>query len=324
MTKSSPPHTIPADASIEASIDAVYAAVRSTGGPELPSATVGLTQVAHGVRVLALRTPTLPPAAHTSCYLLGPTDGAGGLVVVDPGSPYDNEGARLAAILVDEAAAGRPVQRVLLTHHHGDHVGGAPALRARFGIPIAAHAATAARLADWLLVDELLDDDVEITTGARTWRTVFTPGHAPGHLCLHDAIDGVVVAGDMVAGVGTILIDPTDGDMTLYLASLERLAALQPTRLLPAHGPVIDDAVPRLHGYRAHRLAREAKVNAAVRALGPATVSALVAHAYADTPTPLWPLAERSLRAHLARLIWLGVVTSSVDADAAQSTFRLL
>jgi len=291
-------------------IDAIYAMARGSAGPVVEEVEIGLCSVGPHVRVLALRTPTLPPAAHTSCYLLGPDAGPGALVVVDPGAPEADEQARLAAVLDAEAAAGRPLARVVLTHHHGDHVGGAAVLAARYGVPIAAHAATAARLTGRVVVDELLADD-DLIAG---WRVVFTPGHAPGHVCLHAPSTGLLVAGDMVAGLGTILVDPSEGDMTAYLASLERLVLLAPSRLLPAHGPMIDDAVPRLRAYVAHRLAREARVLDAVRSLGPAAASALVPVAYADTARVAWPLAERSLCAHLVRLAALGAVVAEAAA----------
>ena len=131
---------------------------------------------------------------------------------------------------------------------------------------------------------------------------VFTPGHAEGHLCFE--VGAATIAGDMVAGVGTILIDPSEGDMALYLASLERLLARPAAMLLPAHGPAIPDGPAKLREYLAHRRMREDRVVAALpaRSTG-ATLDELVAQAYSDTPRALWPLAERSLRAHLDKLV---------------------
>ena len=111
-----------------------------------------------------------------------------------------------------------------------------------------------------------------------------------------------MVAGDMVAGVGTILVEPSEGDMRAYLASLERMKALKPTRLLPAHGPVIAEPADRLDFYVQHRLWREQRVLLALADHGPATSAALVRHAYADVPAAVHPLAERSLVAHLVKL----------------------
>jgi glyoxylase-like metal-dependent hydrolase (beta-lactamase superfamily II) len=244
--------------------------------------------------VLALRTPTLPPAAHTNVYLLGPDEGP--WIAVDPGSPYPDQQA-----VLDRALADVGLALVLLTHHHGDHVGGAAALAARFGAPIAAHANTAKRLPE-LAITQLLADGERITGSAGDLECVFTPGHADGHLCFSRA--GFTIAGDMVAGLGTILIDPSEGDMTLYLRSLEHLLARPQTVLLPAHGPALPDGHAKLREYIAHRLMREAKVAAALGAAGTgdAPVGELVARAYDDTPRVLWPLAERSLVAHLHKL----------------------
>ena len=105
------------------SVDAIYEQVRRAMPVEGQVAQV-LTTVASRIRALALRTPTLPPAAHTNAYLVGPPGGP--VAVVDPGSPYPDQQAALDAVLAE-----LPIALVLLTHHHGDHVGGAAALAAR-------------------------------------------------------------------------------------------------------------------------------------------------------------------------------------------------
>lgn len=305
------------------SVEDVYAAVRDAAGTVVgPAPPAELVTVAPHVRTLALRTPTLPPATHTSCFVLGPTSGAGALVVVDPGTPYPDDQQRLFACIEAEHGAGRSLAGVVLTHHHGDHIGAADALRQRFGVPVIAHPLTAGRLAGVVAVDQHIDEGDELGAGA-TWRVLATPGHAPGHVCL--LADGTMVVGDMAAGIGTILIDPTDGDMAAYLASLARMAALAPSKLLPAHGPMIDDAVARLHGLVAHRLGREAKVVAALRSLGPASVARLTPHAYADTAPALWPLAARSMVSHLRKLVEDRVVIDEgVDPVDGAARFRLL
>jgi glyoxylase-like metal-dependent hydrolase (beta-lactamase superfamily II) len=160
----------------------------------------------------------------------------------------------LDGVLAAEAAAGRPPALVLLTHHHGDHAGGAAAVAARWGVPIAAHARTAARLTAVVKVDRELAPDEDV----HGVICVHTPGHADGHLCF--AHGDALIAGDMVAGVGWILIDPDEGDMAEYLASLERLLARPAGALLPAHGPMIADGPAKLREYLAHRRAREALV----------------------------------------------------------------
>jgi glyoxylase-like metal-dependent hydrolase (beta-lactamase superfamily II) len=281
----------------EPSVDALYEQVRNIAPASEGDVLAELRQVAPGIRVLALRTPTLPPAAHTNSYLVGPDQGP--QMLVDPGSPYPDQGAVLDEVLAAEAAAGRPLGLVALTHHHGDHVGGAVAAATRWSVPIAAHARTAERLAGRVAVTrELVPGEIladyEVTC-------VFTPGHADGHLCFERG--GASIVGDMVAGFGTILIDPSEGDMADYLASLGALLGRAQCALVPAHGPVIPDGHAKLREYIAHRTMRENRVLGALGQHVSASLDELLPTAYGDTPRPLWPLARRSLRAHLDKLV---------------------
>jgi glyoxylase-like metal-dependent hydrolase (beta-lactamase superfamily II) len=252
------------------------------------------------IRVVPVRTPTLPPATHTNTYVLG----RGRLFLVDPASPYQDEQARLDAVLDELARAGERVAALVLTHHHVDHVSGAVHLAERLGVPIWAHAVTADKLRGRVTVERPISDGEVLDAGEAGFQAVFTPGHAPGHLCFFDPQSGALVAGDMVASVGTIVVEPDDGgDMRLYLESLARLRALSPTALYPAHGPPLvgADAIAKLDFYVAHRLEREARVLAALGA-DAVPVSELVPPAYPDVPPAIYPLAARSLLAHLLKL----------------------
>ena len=285
-------------------VDALYQQIRSlapAAGDAGEDMAQPATQVAPGIRVVALRTPTLPPAAHTNAYLVGPPQGR--QLLVDPGSPYPGSQAALEAILAADVAAGRPLAAVVLTHHHGDHVGGAPALAAR-GVPVWAHAATADRLVGVIDVTRVIGDGEVLDVAGIAIAALHTPGHAAGHLCFDVAGSGATIVGDMVASVGTILIEPSEGDMGLYLASLEALLARPAGTLLPAHGAPITDGPAKLRAYIAHRRMREERVVAALAArTTPATIDALVPETYADTPRALWPLAALSLRAHVDKLV---------------------
>jgi endoribonuclease LACTB2 len=260
-----------------------------------------LWPLAGGIAVAPLATPTLPPAAHTNAYVIGTRE----LVVIDPGSPWDAERAAIAGELEQLTAAGASVRAVLLTHHHGDHAGGAADLAARLSAPVWAHRETARLLAGRVEVGRLLEDGEVIELAGdppRRLRAVFTPGHAPGHLCFHEEVTGWMVAGDMVASVGTIVVDPSEGDMAAYLASLERMAQLAPRVLLPAHGAPIADPPALLARYVRHRLWREGRVAAALAARGRCRAGELVPAAYDDLAPALHGLAERSLVAHLVKL----------------------
>lgn len=267
------------------------------------SNTSGTHELADGIRVLGLRTPTLPPATATNTLVVGRRR----LAVIEPATPYPEERRSLDALVDALADAGGEVVAILLTHHHVDHTGYADALRDRLGAPIYAHEATATRLGfsvDKTLEDGEpleLDDDFVLTA-------MFTPGHAPGHLIYQERRSGIAYAGDLVAGEGTILIDPEDdGDMNQYLASLRRVDALAPTALVPSHGPTIDHPSACLQRYIDHRLGREQKVLAAIDR-GAVSFDAALAGAYADTPKFLWPLAARSLEAHLIKLEQDGLI----------------
>ncbi len=252
--------------------------------------------------MLSVRTPTLPPATHTNVYLVGTRE----LVLVEPASPYDDEIDKLAGWVERALAAGKRLKALLLTHHHPDHAGGAARLRERLGAPLWAHPATAQRLSGRVAIDRELEhgERIELEGDAPiTLQAIHTPGHAPGHLCFWEPASRSLIAGDMVASVGTILIEKSDGDMQAYLDSLAAMDALGAAQLLPAHGLPIRDAHERLQFYIRHRLAREAKVADALTQLGrEALVDELVPIAYADTAQIAWPLARLSAEAHLIKL----------------------
>ena len=208
------------------------------------------------VRVVALRTPTLPPATETNTYVVG----SGDAVLIEPATPHADEQARLLEWIGELANSGIKIRAIWLTHHHVDHVGAVDTVRDALQVPVLAHPATQARLAGTVALDGVIDDGADFVLDGPTpirLRAMHTPGHAPGHLCFHEASSGALVAGDMVAGVGSVLVEPTDGDMAQYLESLEIMRRLTPTMLLPAHGPPLSDADAVLVRYIQHRRMRE-------------------------------------------------------------------
>ena len=258
-----------------------------------------------GVLLFPLPTPTLPPAAHTNAYVLG----TGDAVLVDPGTPWDEEIERLEAAL-DELPdrLGRRITAIWLTHHHPDHVGAVARLRESLGVPVAAHPLTAERLrARGIPVDRELADGETIELAGpdgeegTSVRVLHTPGHARGHLCFHERRLGSLLAGDMVSALSTIVVDPPEGDMAAYLTSLRRLADAAPRMLFPGHGPAILDAAGKLDEFIEHRLWREDKVLAAWNA-GTHDPEAMLQEVYDDVPRQAWPLAARQIVAHLHHL----------------------
>lgn len=267
-----------------------------------------------GIFVVPLLTPTLPPATHTNCYVVGEDE----LVVIDPASPRPEEQARLAAFCRQLREEGRRFREILLTHEHHDHVGGVDALRAELGVPVRAHPATLERLRGKVHVDAAIDGDELIELpgllGLRL-RAVFTPGHARGHLCFFEETTGALITGDMVAGIGSIVVDPPEGDMSDYVASLRALRALPVRTIYPAHGPAIPDGPAKLDEYLAHRAERERQVYDALIAVEEGSAINLVPRVYADVPEALHPLAARSLTAILDKLVKDGRVTVDTDGQ---------
>ena len=260
-----------------------------------------------GIRQLPLLTPTLPPAAHTNAYVIGHER----LVVVDP-APYASEPRNiLQSFLQDLIHKGATFDSVILTHHHPDHMGAAQWLADAFDVPIRAHRITRDLLEGQVKIDALIEQGDRIDLGPdRAGRrfeleVLFTPGHAPGHIVLADRRPGAtsMIVGDMVASIGTIIIDPPEGNMAVYLDQLRRLRARPQGVLFPAHGDPIVDGHGKLDHYVQHRLQRENKVLEALRHVQHGEPVDLLPIAYADTPPQLYPLAARSCLAHLEKLV---------------------
>jgi glyoxylase-like metal-dependent hydrolase (beta-lactamase superfamily II)/8-oxo-dGTP pyrophosphatase MutT (NUDIX family) len=246
-----------------------------------------------GFLLAALRTPTLPPATHTNAWIV---PAGGGVSVVDPGSPEEREQGKLFALLDALAAEGRPPREVWLTHVHPDHVGAAAAVARRYGIPVRAHALASGRVPD---IGEIVPFREGDLAGGR-FRVLETPGHAREHLAFLDEESGALLCGDLVSTLSTVVIDPPEGDMAEYERQLERMWALAPRTLYPAHGPAAPDGASRLAAYRDHRREREALVIEALGAGG--TLEEITARAYPDVPAAVHPVASRSCLAVLEKL----------------------
>ena len=246
-----------------------------------------------GIWALPVRTRTLPPASCTNVWL----PGGNRFVIVDPGSDDTAEIKALLAVVRKREATGSIPTAVVLTHHHRDHVSGAVAVARELRLPIRAHAETIARLSG-MDIEPIADGD-RLDLDGMTLVALHTPGHAPGHLAFHDEKRGVLLAGDLVSGLSTILVGFSDGSMDDYLASLSRLEKLKVRIVLPAHGPPLPGK--SIAVTRAHREAREARVAAALTE-SPRDLASIARDAYADTLDAPEFLREMQTRAHLRRL----------------------
>jgi glyoxylase-like metal-dependent hydrolase (beta-lactamase superfamily II) len=246
----------------------------------------------------------LPPGTPTNAYLVGTSPCS----LLDPGPTGAGEQQRLFATLDAQAAAGRRLTGVVLTHHHPDHIGAAAACAERYHVPILAHPLTARALAGKVEVQQMVEDGGRLDLGPvpdghGRWHleALHTPGHAAGHLAFYEPRYGLLFAGDMVSTLSSVLIAPPEGDLALYLASLRRLQVLPARLVLPAHGSPRTNPAAVLEQCLDHRRQREEELLAA---LGdqPRTVADLAREVYRALPEPMLRYAELQVLANLRKL----------------------
>ncbi len=254
---------------------------------------------------LTAANPGVMTGPGTNSYIVG--DAGTGYLVIDPG-PDDEQHIRR----IHEATGG-DIRMIVCTHSHSDHSPGARPLQAMCARkpPILGLASRpTARPGSAFTPDRELADGELLGLGGggqeHHLKVIHTPGHAANHLCLVLVEDGLLFSGDHILNGSTTIVDPPDGDMTAYLDSLDRLTAACEEHgiafILPAHGYVLGSAVQQIAKLKAHRLQREAKVIAAMRARPGASPEDWVPLAYDDVPPKMWPMAQRSLTAHVQRI----------------------
>ena len=249
--------------------------------------------------------PGVMTGPGTNSYLVG--EAATGYIVIDPG-PADADHLQRLWL-----ATGGDIRMIVYTHSHADHSPGALPLQALcankppiLGLP----SAPTARANSHFVPDRALAHGERLQLGqegvTHTLRVLHTPGHAANHVCLVLLEDGLLFSGDHILNGSTTVVDPPDGDMNDYLASLDLLSAAceehQIEFILPAHGYVLDQASQAIARLRAHRLQREAKILRVMQADPQGTMDDWVAQAYDDVDARIWPVAKRSLLAHVQRI----------------------
>jgi ribonuclease/clavin/mitogillin len=211
--------------------------------------------------------------------------------------------AELLPVGLHELSNTDRFDRVVITHAHQDHIGGMKDVTRLFGrLEVLKKPWPTAGPDDAAGVPvTAIDHDEVVATEGATLRGVFTPGHAPDHLCYYLVEEKAVFTGDVVLGAGTTIIPDGTGDLGQYMDSLRRLLALDVETIYPAHGPVIRDAKGKIREYIAHRELRERQVLAALKD-GPLEVPAIVKRIYTDVPQFLHTAAAQSVRSHLKKL----------------------
>src|SRR5215468_425117 len=268
-------------------------------------------QLAPGVVRIVANNPNHFTFKGTNTYLVG----ADHLALIDPGP---DDGEHLAAIL--RAIGGRRLSYILITHTHHDHVDGLPALIAATGAKTAGYGhralargtkRTSAAGGEYLEVDFV--PDIALKHGDRlagegwSFEALFTPGHAPDHLCFALAGTEILFSGDHVMGWNTSVVAPPEGNMGAYIRSLELLTERPERRYFPGHGGQIEEPHRLVKAYLLHRRMREHAILDCIRQ-DHNTVQAIVPVVYRGLDPKLLNAASLSVLAHVEHLRERGLV----------------
>lgn len=246
------------------------------------------------VRRIAAPNPGFMTGPGTNTYLVGD---AGVLAVIDPGPDIESH---LAAVAQE---GGPAIRYILTTHTHRDHSPGAARLKALTGAEVIGMPAPATEFQDPdFRPDRVPRDGDRLQLGNVTLRVIHTPGHASNHCCFLLEEERMLFTGDHIMQGSTVVINPPDGDMAVYLASLRKVRDPEIEWLAPGHGFLMDQPVQRIDRLLAHRQAREDKVLDCLQRTGPISAYDLVSIVYDDVPVERYAMALRSMSAHLIKL----------------------
>lgn len=258
-----------------------------------------------GLRLIPVRSNTLPPAIHTNCFVLG--DEGTHRVLVDP-SPWNDD--ELDALY--ERVRGMGIGEVFLTHHHPDHHERADVLARRLGVGVALSADTSERIAEFYppffegLTQRIVGDGEEIVRWlGRPVRALAVPGHDQGQLALMPDDRAWCIVGDLIQGIGTVVIHKPEGNMRAYFDSLQRIIDLDPKVIVPSHGMAMGTAF-RLQETLRHRRLREAAVLQLHQAGN--SLDDMLKSIYQGLDPRLLPLARQNIESHLDKLREEGAV----------------
>ena len=274
--------------------------------PEVPAPKPLVPGVASALSPLVRRilapNPGVMTGPGTNTYLVGIDE----VAVIDPGI---EDAGHLEAIA---GCGGDRIRWILCSHTHPDHSPGAAALKERTGAEVLAFDSR-----DGLEVDTAIGEGFQIEATEFRLTARHTPGHASNHLCYLLEEERLLFSGDHIMQGSTVVIAPPDGDMSAYLASLERLKTMRLRAIAPGHGHIIDTPAVVIDDYITHRLEREQQVLAALAA-GDSAIEAIVARLYVGLIDELVPRARQSVHAHLRKLAAEGrATTPNIDDESS-------
>jgi ribonuclease/clavin/mitogillin len=263
-------------------------------------------ELAHGIHNVI--TEGAPGFGITNTYLIVGADAA---VWVDAG--WDRPGEAQARIDYWRKVGSPRLAGIVVTHRHPPHWGNAPALAAAAGASIIATSAEKpaieARMAG-ARVDTVVEDGETLPLGGLTLEFVHAPGHTYGSLAVFLREPRALFAGDNVMGTGTSVVNPGEGDIALYLETLEKFLRYDAAVIYPGQGPMITSPRTKLQELIRHRGEREAQI-VAVLAGGPRSVDDLFRRIYPGLDERVSHLARNQIQSHLVKLAREGRVSAS-------------
>ena len=242
------------------------------------------------IKCIPAAIPGLMTGAGTNTYLIG-TDK---YLLIDPGPSIESHVKKLTDLQVNLCG-------ILLTHFHKDHAENAMLLRNKLSVPIYAAMPSAYDPISDVAIDYMLEDNAVINFGADQLIAIHTPGHASNHFCFFSPSINALFSGDHIMNGSTVVINPPDGNMKAYINSLNKIKMMRLETIFPGHGAPIEDPIKEIQSLIDHRRKRELRV---IEVLNdqPQSIDELVATVYQDKSSLLFPIAKRSLEAHLIKL----------------------
>lgn len=263
-----------------------------------PDTQVPSVEPLKALRILMVRSNTLPPAHHTNAFLFGDTH----RVLVDP-SPCNRDELKKLCRTLEPLG----VHEVFLTHHHPDHREHADEVARHFAVPISMSTDTHARIAakssdrffEGLAVKMYREGDTLTHWLGEPVRVLEVPGHDAGQLALMPDSRAWCIVGDLIQGIGTVVISPPEGNMRVYFESMEKIIDLDPAVVIPSHGAALGTTY-RIKEALKHRQMRETQV-LSLHSAG-RSEDQMLDEIYKGTPPALLPLARINIQSHLSKL----------------------
>ncbi len=263
-------------------------------------------QIAPGIHNVI--TENEPVSGVTNTYLIVGTEGA---IWVDTG--WDREDEARARIDYWHQIGRPPLKGIVVTHMHPPHWGNAPAIQQISGAPIIATAAEKQAIESRMtaaIVDKVVQDGETLSLGSMTIEFVHAPGHTYGSLAVFLREREALFPGDTVMGTGTSVINPGEGEITLFLQTMEKFMRYNPIVIYPGQGPVITDPQAKLQALVRHRQEREQQIVVLLQQ-GTKSVNDLFGVLYSGLNERISHLARNQIRSHLIKLENEGRVTAS-------------